>query len=137
MRDRLYRRASGGKLSGIPYPDPMPYVAITVSHELFETVREKLLREASAAAAQGLGKPESSVQVALTTAHALFGGIPGPCAFVEVRSVGHLDANTMARLAQSLCEVLRTEADVQPERVYVHFMDVPRHEWAWNGALLG
>ncbi len=114
----------------------MPLLEITTSNDLFESVREKILREASAAIAQSLGKSESSVMVTIKSAHNLFGGESGPSAFIELRSTGSLDSQTATRIAQSLCQLMETEADVPAERVYLNFVEVKRKNWAWNGRLL-
>jgi len=114
----------------------MPLVAITLSNDLFESVREKLLREVSAVVATTLDTSEAGLQITLRQAHSLFGGESGPTAFVEVRSPGKLDANTTSRLARELCALLEIEADVPPERVFLNFMEVSRGDWGWNGKLL-
>lgn len=132
----LYRSPPPKKLSWIRILSDMPLVDITLSHELFESVREKILREVSGLVASTLGKSEASVQILLSDAHALFGGEPGPSAFVEVRSVDSLDANTTSRLARQMCDLLQDEADVPAERVYLNFMEVARGDWGWNGKLL-
>lgn len=115
----------------------MPLLEITTSNDLFETVREKILRDASAVVATTLGKSEASVMVTLRSATGLFGGDAGPCAFLELRSVGGLDPDTSTRVAERLCTLLEAEADVPSERIYLNFHRVNGSEWGWNGRLLG
>ena len=114
----------------------MPLLEIRTSNDLFESVREKILREASHCVASTLGKSEESVMVILESAHGLFGGDPGPCAFIELRSVGGLDSQTSERVAVELCALLEAEADIPANRVYLNFVEVERSRWGWNAGLL-
>lgn len=110
----------------------MPYLSLTLSNELFEGTRDRLLHEASALVAETLGKSESLVCVSIRHAAILFAGDSGPAAFIELRSLGGLDANTNAVLSRELCALLEREADVPPERVFLNFVDVERPDWGWN-----
>ena len=66
----------------------------------------------------------------------LFGGEAGPAAFLELRSIGGLDANTNAVLSRKLCKLLESEIDIPPERVFLNFVNVKRGDWGWNGKTL-
>ena len=61
----------------------------------------------------------------------------GPSAFIELKSVGGLDTQTTGRIAAELCQLMETEADIPSSRVYLHFIEVKRSEWGWDGGLLG
>ena len=115
----------------------MPLLEIRTSNDLFESVREKILRDASALVATTLGKSEASVMVTIQSAHNLFGGESGPSAFIELKSVGGLDPQTSARVAAGMCQLMETEADIPTTRVYLHFVELERSQWGWNGGLLG
>ncbi len=114
----------------------MPYVSLTLSHQLFEGIRDRLLHEVSAAVAETLRKSESVVCVSIRDAAMLFGGASGPSAFVEVRSIGGLDANTNTVLSRRLCELLEREAEVPPDRVFLNFVEVEREDWGWNATTM-
>ena len=111
----------------------MPHLSITLWNEPFESIRQKLMAGASALVAKTLVKSESSVCVTVPHAAMLFGGEPGPAAFLELRSLGGLDANVNAVLSRKLCKLLESEIDIPPERVFLNFVNVERGDWGWNG----
>ena len=89
----------------------MPYLSLTLSNELFEGTRDRLMHAASALVAETLRKSESAVCVSIQHATMLFAGGSGPSAFLELRSLGGLDANTNTVLSRKLCELIEREAD--------------------------
>ncbi len=114
----------------------MPYLSLTLSNELFENTRDRLLHVASALVAETLRKSESAVCVSIQHAPMLFAGGSGPSAFLELRSVGGLNANTNTVLSRKLCELLEREADIPPDRVFLNFVEVDRADWGWNAKTL-
>ncbi len=110
----------------------MPYLSLTLSNELFESARDRLLHQVSALVAETLGKSESLVCVSIQHAAILFASGSGPAAFLELRSLGGLDANTNTVVSRKLCELLEREADVPPDRVFLNFVEVERADWGWN-----
>ncbi len=114
----------------------MVYLSLTLSHELFETAREHLIREASELIAQTLRVSESTVCVSVSHAAMVFGGATGSAAFVELRSPDGLDANVNSVLSKRLSELLRREAEVAPDRVFLNFVDLERASWGWDGKTL-
>ena len=63
--------------------------------------------------------------------HMRFGGDTGPCAFVELRSLG-LPADRTPALSEALCALLQRTLHIPPDRVFINFADIPRPLWGWN-----
>lgn len=111
----------------------MPYLKVQTNDELPAADHGELMSRLSAAVAGQLGKPERYVMVALQpSTPMLFAGEDGPTAYLELKSIGLPVAET-GRLSQALCEVMRRELGIPPERVYIEFADAARPMWGWNG----
>jgi phenylpyruvate tautomerase PptA (4-oxalocrotonate tautomerase family) len=93
----------------------------------------ELLAGISSAVAEELGKPVDYVMAELQGAEMLMSGRPGPTAAVDVRSIGGLDRELNARLAERIGELLQSHLGVRPERAYIVFTDVDGENWAWKG----
>jgi phenylpyruvate tautomerase len=93
-----------------------------------------LLQELSHQLASLLGKPERYVMTSLQAGLAMtFGGDPAPACYVEVKSIGALDAARIARLCSVLCDLLHSQLGVPPDRTYISFEDVAPQLWGWDG----
>lgn len=116
----------------------MPTLTIHLSEETqTKDIREELLGRGSRLVAETLGKPEDYVMVACNYTALSMGGVRGNAAFVELRSIGGLDAAINRRLSQDLCTLVNETTGVPPERIYINFLDVPRTDWGWNNKTFG
>ncbi len=112
----------------------MPYVRVETNAPLDAGARDELAGRLSALAARLTGKPERWVMVRVEAGAALlYGGSDEAAAFVEFKSIG-LDATDCPTFSAALCGLLREDAGVPPERVYIEFKELPRAMFGWNGA---
>lgn len=110
----------------------MPYLKIETNVVLDSAGEKALASRLTQLAAELTGKPERWVMVRAVCAAALvFGGEDTPAAFVEFKNIG-LSAEACPRLAEALCEFLRAEIGVRPDRVYIEFKDLDRGMFGWK-----
>ena len=110
----------------------MPYLKIQSNRELSAEKTQKLLSLASQKLAKELSKPESYVMVELTTNPAmLFAGNDAPAAYVELKSIG-LPSALLTSLSKSICRLLNEQLGIEPNRVYIEFIDIKGNYWGWN-----
>ncbi|MDX1698112.1 MAG: phenylpyruvate tautomerase MIF-related protein, partial [Thiohalobacterales bacterium] len=62
-----------------------------------------------------------------------FAGSDEPLAYLELKSIG-LPESATADISGALCQLISSEAGVQPDRVYIEFTDAPRKMWGWNNS---
>ena len=115
----------------------MPLLRLEIGMPVAGQKKEALLRTASKIIADNTGQPESYVMVVLTEGSGVLGGQTGPVAFADVRSIGSLDKKTNGALAQALCDLLKRELDIAPDRVFLNFAEVAATKWAWKGSTVG
>jgi len=115
----------------------MPLLKLETTVALSEAKQNLLLPALSKLVAEGIGKPEQYVMVTLQQLPMQMSGKPGDAAFVDIRSIGGLSSDVNRRLAQSVCELLKEQLGVSPDRVYLNFADVKAGNWGWNGATFG
>ncbi len=109
----------------------MPFLLIRTNQDIDDA--EPLMAEASNRVSKALGKPERYVMVAVETGLAMrFSADNGPCAFMELKSIG-LPPDRTGDLSEMLCGLVQEFLDVPPDRVFIEFADAPRHMWGWNG----
>ena len=97
-----------------------------------------LLPALSRALSTSFGKPERWVMTALTHCEAMgFAGAPGPTAYVEVKNIGTMGADTAKELSATLSAILSAELGVPGERIYVEFTDAVGHLWGHDGDTFG
>jgi len=111
----------------------MPYFSIQTSKPLEAAAAKDLTKKSSAFAAELLGKPEAYVMTALKPGTAMsFAGSRAPAAFIEVKSIGLPEAQCGA-FAEKISAFIHTELGIEPDRVFIDFVDLPRTRFAWNG----
>ena len=110
----------------------MPLLKIQVNIEFPTERRTELLKTASMAVAEMLGKPERYVMVILETNHEiLFAGDALPLAFLELKSID-LPGDRTSEFSARLCDLIHSELDIPPERIYIEFANSARNMWGWN-----
>jgi len=111
----------------------MPYLKIETNERLDETAVQELLKKSSAFLARLLGKPEKGVMVAIYQGKPMiFGANTQPAAFVELKSIS-LAPDSCPVLSKPLCDFLKAELGIEPERVYIEFRDINGKMFGWNG----
>ncbi|MGB5259442.1 MAG: phenylpyruvate tautomerase MIF-related protein [Gammaproteobacteria bacterium] len=112
----------------------MPFLKIQTNHMLSGTQAKGLAGKASALVAEQLGKPERYVMVSVENNPAMqFAGTDAPLAYLELKSIG-LPETATAAISNALCQLVASEAGIEPDRVYIEFADAPRKMWGWNNS---
>ena len=115
----------------------MPLLKLETTVTLPDNQRQQLLASLSKIVAETIGKPEQYVMVTIGPAAILMSGKSGDAAFVDVRSIGGLNADVNGQLSQEVCALLTQSLRVPPDRVYLNFSDVEAGNWGWNGSTFG
>ncbi len=115
----------------------MPVIHIKTSAPLVGSTGMELLQKLSKMVAEILGKPEQYVMTTLQSAEMMMSGQDGTAAWVELRSIGGLNAEVNKRMTKKLCGLLKTELGIGPERVYINFIDIKPENWGWNSETFG
>ncbi len=111
----------------------MPFLRLQTNLEIDEATGNALCRHLSIRIADWLGKPERYVMVAIEPRPRAmcFAGDDGPCAYLELKSLGLPDDRT-GELSRLICETLEERLGIDASRVYIEFGSPPRHHWGWN-----
>lgn len=115
----------------------MPFLQIKTNVAVNETRETELLALLSRSVVETVGKPEQYVMVAIQSATMRMAGKEGDAAFVEVRSIGGLNALVNKKLTQRVCADLKHVLGIPAERIYINFVDVDAGSWGWNGEMFG
>jgi phenylpyruvate tautomerase len=115
----------------------MPFIKVESTASLSEDKRKSLLATLSKTVAATLGKPEQYVMASISSSAILMSGQPGEAAFVDLRSIGGLDAAACQKLSAQLCKLLADSLGIPPARVYLNFTDIAASHWGWNGDTFG
>lgn len=112
----------------------MPYLRLQTNVDLDADRRAALVENAASLVAEVTDKTGRYVMVAVDDGAAMaFAGDRAPCAFLELRSIG-LGSQDHGAQSARICAFLEAELGVPKDRVFVHFIDVPRADMGWNGA---
>ncbi len=110
----------------------MPYLKVSTNLSMSESDKNDFLKHASDAVSQLLSKPERYVFVEILSDQTLsMSGLLEPAAYVELKSIGLPEKDT-AGFSADLCDFLKQSLGVDPERIYIEFINIPRHLWGWN-----
>ena len=96
---------------------------------------QELLKSLSQHLSTLTGKPERYVMTKLHTDLVMtFGGTNDPCCYVEVKSIGAIDSQSMSA---TFCKLIETKTGIPSNRIYIAFEDVPPNRWGWDGRTFG
>ncbi len=115
----------------------MPLLALQASVSLSNQQRHDLLAPLSRIVAECIGKSERYVMVTIDQATMLMGGVEGPAACAEIRSIGGLSGEVNRALSERVCALLHEKLGIPPERIYLGFTSVAATHWGWNGGTFG
>ena len=112
----------------------MPFIQINTSSK--SVVDNDLLqKEVSKAVADLTGKPESYVMTMIQSdSQMTFAGSDEPCCFIKLQSIGSLNPSSMSK---SLCELIASKTNIDPDRIYIEFTDVKASNWGFNSSTFG
>lgn len=110
----------------------MPVLSIKTNIKTAREIHYRLMSKASGLVAELLSKPEKYVMISLEdNISMVFATSDEPTAYLELKSIG-LQADRTAELSKHLCSLLESELDIAKERIYIEFVDEPRHMFGWN-----
>ncbi len=110
----------------------MPYMKVNTNLTLTESDTREFLKQASDTVSQLLSKPEQYVLIEVASDKSLsMSGSTDPAAYVELKSIG-LPENKTEGFSADLCDFLKHSLELDPERIYIEFTNIPRHLWGWN-----
>jgi phenylpyruvate tautomerase PptA (4-oxalocrotonate tautomerase family) len=110
----------------------MPYLKVCTNLSMSDSDKIEFLKQASDMVSQLLSKPERYVLIEIESdQHLSMSGSIEPAAYVELKSIG-LPEKDSAGFSADLCDFLKHALELDPERVYIEFTNIPRHLWGWN-----
>lgn len=115
----------------------MPYLQIMSSVAVRPDKREDFLKACTNLVSQSLGKPMAYVMVSLDQTHMMMGEVEDPAVMVELRSLGGLSPEKNKELSEALCDAVELYLQIDPERIFINFFDLPRSHWGWNRNTFG
>ena len=111
----------------------MPYLQMQTSAPFDEQMAHDLCAQMSAIVAKTLAKPEAYVMVSMSKADFVMNAQDDPAAFIDLRSIGGLDANTNRELSASLSALIAEKLKIPSQRLYLNFANVNRENWGYDG----
>ncbi|MCB1919328.1 MAG: hypothetical protein KDJ28_05025 [Candidatus Competibacteraceae bacterium] len=115
----------------------MPLLALQTSISLSSQQRHELLAPLSQIVGECIGKPERYVMITIAEATMLMGGVDGPTAYADIRSIGGLSSAVNRKLSERISTLLKERLGIPPDRVYLGFTSVSAENWGWNGGTFG
>ncbi len=110
----------------------MPFINIYTSAKTVN--KEELLEEISVLISSLTNKSKRFVMAKINDNSKMFFDGNNPCCLVEIKSIGAIDSSKMT---QPICDLIFDKIGVPPNRIYIHFEDVPASMWGWNGRTFG
>ncbi|KAF4324436.1 hypothetical protein BBO99_00000140 [Phytophthora kernoviae] len=116
----------------------MPFVQVSSNVPKTSVDVPAALRALSKALSVALGKPEQYVMVQLDLGTPMFFQTSdSPCAFIQIRSIGCIDAELNPKTAASLTATAAEALKIPADRIYLNLDDVDAANWAMGGKILG
>jgi phenylpyruvate tautomerase len=109
----------------------MPFIQVTSNIALTDAEKSNCLQTLSTSIAELLEKSEGSVMTSWTSAKMTLAGKASHTAFLELRAI-RLPADATQRLTAELCERMTLLTGIQPDRIFINFIDIPPTHWGWN-----
>ncbi|EGZ19154.1 hypothetical protein PHYSODRAFT_285243 [Phytophthora sojae] len=115
----------------------MPNVQVTSNVPSSGVDKAKAMAAISKGVATALGKSEQVVMVHLNLdTPMLFQASDAPCAMIQLKSIGKVDAQHNPTTASILTETVSQELNVPKDRIFMNIDDVQRSNWAKGGVLI-
>lgn len=113
----------------------MPYINSKVTVKLSEENKENLKVKMGQIISELPGKSEEWLMVSFNDRETIYfrGNRMDKAAFVDVKMFGRADRQHKNKVAQMLCSLLESEADIPQENIYITFSEI--EDWGWNGEL--
>jgi phenylpyruvate tautomerase PptA (4-oxalocrotonate tautomerase family) len=112
----------------------MPTFILHTSSVINDHQNQNIRKDTVDILSQELGKSKEFIVTLIHDSVAIeFGQSEGPCAYVEVKSVGTLSPEQTTAMSDRICNTLQRILSIPPDRIYIEFQESPRHLWGWNG----
>ncbi|MBE6936042.1 MAG: hypothetical protein E7458_06005 [Ruminococcaceae bacterium] len=112
----------------------MPYISITTSKKLTETVREEIAKELGVLITTIPGKEEKHLMIHFADEQDMFfRGQRGDYAFITVQLYTAAPYDAKSEFAGAVCEMLEDKAGIAIPDIYLNFTEFPN--WCAGGAL--
>ena len=112
----------------------MPCINVSVSVPVTDKSAEAFKSDMGRAITVFPGKSERWLMVCVEENNRLWlgGSNDAPTAYVEVSILGKIDASSSEKMTALICDSLKKNMGIPPERTYVKYEDT--ENWGWNGA---
>ncbi|CAI5735766.1 unnamed protein product [Hyaloperonospora brassicae] len=115
----------------------MPSVQVTSNVPSTGVDKANVMAAISKGVADALDKSEQVVMVQLNLDTPMFfQATDAPCAMIQVRSIGKVDAQHNPKTASVLTETVSRELNIAVDRIFMTIDDVQRQNWAKGGVLV-
>ena len=112
----------------------MPFLELKTNKQLSADKKQHVMKDLTALLAKDLKKPERVIMIQCRDDQDLmFGASADPLAFIELRSIG-LPEDQTVRLSQSLSSFVKNNLDIPADRLFINFRSFERHMWGYNGS---
>lgn len=112
----------------------MPLIKLETNIIMDREQKIDLAGKLSAIVAEELGKPLKYVMATISTSCIMLSGESGSAAFVQIMSIGGLNAAVNGSIAAAVSRELEETLGLSPGRVYITFSDISGENWAWQGS---
>ena len=97
-----------------------------------------LLKGLSSKLAEHLKKSEAYVMTSFESGLPMtFGGTEEAACYVEIKSVGTMNALQTQAMSHEFCDYIESELGISKRRIYIEFADAKGAMWGWNGRTFG
>ena len=112
----------------------MPYLKIQTNLELSNDRKKDILNDLVSLVSKELDKPEKYVMAIVQDSQVmLFGTTDDPLVYIEFRSIRFPEDKTKA-LAKSLSHFVTNRLNIEPERIFIQFINSDPHMWGYNAS---
>ena len=110
----------------------MPYIG-TRTNKAISKEKELVIKEKLGEAIAILGKSESWLMLEFTgELNMYFQGVSDEgIAYVDIKLLGNASREAYNKMTQVVTEIISTELDISPSKIYVSYSEFTN--WGWNG----
>ncbi|MBR0510823.1 MAG: hypothetical protein IJJ85_11965 [Clostridia bacterium] len=111
----------------------MPYIKLATTAKVDDAKADALKTEFGKAIESFPGKTEQWLMVNIAPEQNMWfrGDNSADTAMVDVDLLGSISRGASEKMTAALCEILRAELGISPDRVYVKYTGFS--DWGWNG----
>ena len=112
----------------------MPYLKLQTNLEFSNDKKKELLNDLISLVSKELDKPEKYIMTIIQDGQImLFGYDDDPLVYIEFRSIRFPEDQTKS-LAKSLSHFVKSQLNIDPERIFIQFINSDPHMWGYNAS---